>query len=78
VFDAASRNFEAAILISRVSRKTVLNRGIEETVKVVRAVYGDATAITGFYSYGEISISCKLTKCGLHNQTKTMITFSKS
>jgi hypothetical protein len=48
---------ELAILISCVGRKLVLNQRIEEEVEVIRAVYGNDTAITGFYSYGEISPS---------------------
>ncbi|MES1198050.1 MAG: FIST N-terminal domain-containing protein [Chitinophagaceae bacterium] len=66
-----------AILISCVGRKLVLNQRIEEEVEVVRAMYGDDTAITGFYSYGEISPSSKFTKCELHNQTMTITTFSE-
>ncbi|REJ83581.1 MAG: hypothetical protein DWQ44_03165 [Bacteroidetes bacterium] len=70
-------NPELAILISCVGRKLVLNQRIEEEVEVVRAVYGENTAITGFYSYGEISPSSKFTKCELHNQTMTITTFSE-
>ena len=66
-----------AILISCVGRKLVLNQRIEEEVEVVRAMYGDNTAITGFYSYGEISPSLKLAKCELHNQTMTITTLSE-
>lgn len=46
---------ELAILISCVGRKLVLDQRIEEEVEVVRAMYGNNTAIKGFYSYGEIS-----------------------
>jgi hypothetical protein len=66
---------ELAILISCVGRKLVLDQRIEEEVEVVRAVYGDKTAITGFYSYGEIAPSFNFTKCELHNQTMTITTF---
>ncbi len=66
---------ELAILISCVGRKLVLDQRIEEEVEVVRAVYGDKTAITGFYSYGEIAPSFKFAKCELHNQTMTITTF---
>jgi len=66
---------ELAILISCVGRKLVLDQRIEEEVEVVRAVYGDKTAITGFYSYGEIAPSFNFSKCELHNQTMTITTF---
>jgi hypothetical protein len=68
---------ELAILISCVGRKLVLDQRIEEEVEVVRAIYGNDTAITGFYSYGEISPSFNFMKCELHNQTMTITTFSE-
>ena len=68
---------ELAILISCVGRKLVLNQRIEEEVEVVRAIYGDDTVITGFYSYGEISPSANFMNCELHNQTMTITTFSE-
>ncbi|MEO8765659.1 MAG: FIST N-terminal domain-containing protein [Ginsengibacter sp.] len=68
---------DLAILISCVGRKLVLNQRIEEEIEEVRALYGDETAITGFYSYGEISPSFKLSKCELHNQTMTITTLSE-
>jgi hypothetical protein len=46
---------DLAILISCVGRKLVLNQRIEEEVEVIRDILGKTTAITGFYSYGEIS-----------------------
>lgn len=68
---------DLAILISCVGRKLVLNQRIEEEVEVVKAIYGETTAITGFYSYGEISPSVNFIKCELHNQTMTITTFSE-
>jgi hypothetical protein len=68
---------DLAILISCVGRKLVLNQRIEEEVEVVRAVYGDNTAITGFYSYGEISPPFNFMQCELHNQTMTITTLSE-
>lgn len=65
---------DLAILISCVGRKLVLDQRIEEEVEVVRATYGQDTAITGFYSYGEISPSFNFMKCELHNQTMTITT----
>ncbi|MDQ3109424.1 MAG: FIST C-terminal domain-containing protein [Bacteroidota bacterium] len=66
-----------ALLISCVGRKLVLDQRIEEEVEVVRAVYGDKTAIAGFYSYGEISPSFNFSKCELHNQTMTITTLTE-
>jgi len=68
---------DLAILISCVGRKLVLDQRIEEEVEVVRANYGDKTAIAGFYSYGEISPSHNFMKCELHNQTMTITTFTE-
>jgi hypothetical protein len=68
---------DLAILISCVGRKLVLDQRIEEEVEVVRAIYGDETAISGFYSYGEISPSLNSVKCDLHNQTMTITTLTE-
>ncbi|MDP2385185.1 MAG: FIST C-terminal domain-containing protein [Bacteroidota bacterium] len=69
---------DLAILISCVGRKLVLNQRVEEEIEVIRAIYGDKTAVAGFYSYGEISPSFNFMKCGLHNQTMTVTTFTES
>ncbi len=69
---------DLAILISCVGRKLVLDQRIEEEVEVIRALYGDTTAITGFYSYGEISPSFNFMKCELHNQTMTITTMTEA
>lgn len=68
---------ELAILISCVGRKLLLKQRIDEEVKGVRAVMGDQTVITGFYSYGEISPFIPGSMCKLHNQTMTITTFSE-
>lgn len=68
---------ELAILISCVGRKLVLDQRVEEEVEVIRAIYGNNTAITGFYSYGEISPSFNFMKCELHNQTMTITTITE-
>lgn len=69
---------DLAILISCVGRKLVLDQRIEEEIEVVRAIYGNRTAISGFYSYGEISPSLNFLKCELHNQTMTITTFTEN
>lgn len=75
--DGITRPPDLAILISCVGRKLVLNQRVEEEVEVVRSAYGNQTAITGFYSYGEISPSFNFMKCELHNQTMTITTFTE-
>lgn len=68
---------ELALLISCVGRKLVLKQRVEEEVESVRNVLGPETALTGFYSYGEICPHGAITKCELHNQTMTVTTFSE-
>jgi hypothetical protein len=74
--DTIIKKPDLAILISCVGRKLLLNQRIEEEVEEIREVYGDSTALMGFYSYGEISPS-NLMKCELHNQTMTITTFTE-
>jgi hypothetical protein len=68
---------DLAILISCVGRKLVLRQRIEEEVEGVRQILGERTALTGFYSYGEICPFTPGSKCELHNQTMTITTFSE-
>ncbi|HWB62555.1 MAG TPA: FIST N-terminal domain-containing protein, partial [Chitinophagales bacterium] len=68
---------QLAILVSCVGRKLVLNQRVDEEVESVRHKLGAETAITGFYSYGEISPFSKSAKCQLHNQTMTITAFSE-
>jgi hypothetical protein len=82
---AAKTSYEAlgcsspdlALLISCVGRKLVLKQRIEEEVEGVRDIMGQRTALSGFYSYGEISPFTPSAKCELHNQTMTITTFSE-
>ncbi len=67
-----------ALIISCMARKLVLDQRVEEEVDVVRAIYGETTAMTGFYSYGEIAPSLNSLKCELHNQTMTITTFTEN
>ncbi len=66
---------DLALLISCVGRKLVLKQRVEEEVEAVSEVFGAKTALTGFYSYGEISPFSPGEKCELHNQTMTITTF---
>lgn len=68
---------ELAILISCVGRKLVLKQRIEEEVEAARDILGPQAALTGFYSYGEISPHVPTDRCELHNQTMTITTFSE-
>jgi hypothetical protein len=68
---------ELAILISCVGRKLVLKQRVEEEVEGVRDVLGAGAALTGFYSYGEISPFTPSARCELHNQTMTITTLSE-
>ena len=68
---------DVAILISCVGRKLVLDQRIEEEIEIIREVFGNATVITGFYSYGEISPFNHSATCELHNQTMTITTFKE-
>jgi hypothetical protein len=68
---------ELALLISCVGRKLVLKQRIEEEVEEVRDVLGQASTLTGFYSYGEISPFRPDAKSELHNQTMTITTLSE-
>jgi hypothetical protein len=69
---------EWAILISCVGRKLVLKQMVEEEVEGVRSVLGKEAALTGFYSYGEISPFSMDATCELHNQTMTITAFAES
>lgn len=69
--------WQLALLVSCVGRKMVLQQRIEEEVEGVREVLGPATAMVGFYSYGELSPLVSGAPCQLHNQTMTITTFSE-
>ena len=68
---------ELAIIVSCVGRKLVLQHRITEEVELAREILGEKVAITGFYSYGEISPFNNATDCQLHNQTFTITSFSE-
>lgn len=70
----ASTAPELAILISCVGRRLILGQRVEEEVENAHAILGANVAVTGFYSYGEISPVLGATGCSLHNQTMTITT----
>ena len=63
---------QLAILISCVGRRLVLNQGVEEELEIVQSSLPENCAMTGFYSYGEVSPLVPFGRCGLHNQTMTV------
>jgi hypothetical protein len=68
---------QLALLVSCVGRKLVMNQRVEEEIERVHEVVGEDTAITGFYSYGEMAPFSGNTFCDLHNQTMTLTLISE-
>ena len=68
---------KAAILISCVGRKIILDKRVEEEVEAVADTLGKDVLLSGFYSYGEISPFHANSKCELQNQTMTITTFDE-
>ncbi|HYE87938.1 MAG TPA: FIST N-terminal domain-containing protein [Vicinamibacterales bacterium] len=75
--EALGTPVDLALLISCVGRRMVLRQRVEEEVEGVRDIVGADAAITGFYSYGEISPFTPKARCELHNQTMTVTTLSE-
>ncbi len=69
---------QMALLISCVGRKMILNQRVEEEVESAAQVLGPGTALTGFYSYGEISPCLQRARCELHNQTMTITALAEA
>jgi hypothetical protein len=69
---------DLAIVISNVGRKIILSKRIEEEVEVIREVLGESTAITGFYSYGDISFVKGATNSVFNNQSVTITTMHET
>ncbi len=62
------------LVVSCVGRRLVMGQLTEEELEIVQENLGDATAITGFYSYGELAPFSDIVQCQLHNQTMTLTT----
>ncbi len=62
------------LLVSCVGRRLVMGQLVENELEIVQEKLGNATAITGFYSYGELAPFAGLMQCQLHNQTMTLTT----
>lgn len=78
VVNVSEQQPDLAILISCVGRRMVLRQRTEEELEGVRDVVGAKAALTGFYSYGEISPFTSGAKCALHNQTMTITSFRET
>lgn len=68
---------QLGILISCVGRKLILGQRVDEEVEEVRSILGPQAAMTGFYSYGELSPLGSRQGCELHNQTMTITTLAE-
>ncbi|MDH5458349.1 MAG: FIST C-terminal domain-containing protein [Nitrospinota bacterium] len=64
-----------ALLVSCVGRKIVLKQRTFQELEAVQEVFGNNTALMGFYSYGEIAPFAEGQNCHLHNETMTVTTF---
>jgi hypothetical protein len=74
----ATRGAALAILVSCVGRKLIMGDRVEEEVEAVVDQLPQGTAITGFYSNGEISSTELHGGCRLHNQTMTVSWMSEA
>lgn len=61
-----------ALVVSCVGRKLVMGANVDEEIEGVLELLGKNCALTGFYSYGEISPHLDGVGCELHNQTMTI------
>lgn len=62
------------LVVSCVGRRLVMGQLTEDELEIVQDKLGVATAITGFYSYGELAPFSDILQCQLHNQTMTLTT----
>lgn len=61
-----------ALIVSCVGRKLVMGGNVDEEIDVISSTFGPGCALTGWYSYGEISPFLSSVGCQLHNQTMTI------
>ena len=67
----------AGLFLTTEARTLPQNPATQEVVReveVIREVLGESTAITGFYSYGDISFSQRDAKSEFNNQSMTITT----
>ncbi len=63
------------LVVSCLGRRLVMGQLAEDELEMVHDKLGAATAIAGFYSYGELAPLSNTLQCQLHNQTMTLTTF---
>jgi hypothetical protein len=63
---------QLALLVSCEGRKLVMNQRVGKDIECVQEEVGLQTAITGFYSDGEMVPFSGNPFCDLHNQTMTL------
>jgi len=68
---------QLSILVSCNGRRYVLKQRTEEELEAVKEALGTRTALTGFYSYGEIAPSDSGGGSRLHNETMTITSFAE-
>jgi len=71
----AGNSPDLAMCVSCIGRQIVLGQRTEEEMENISAVFGPGTALTGFYSHGELAPSGTDPRCRLHNETMTITTF---
>lgn len=77
-FDALGNKApDYALLVSCVGRKMILNQRTAEEVEAVLDSFNHSTAISGFYSYGEIAPKDHNGRALFHNQTMCITTFTE-
>lgn len=74
---AATTPAQLVLCVSCVGRRIVLGQRTEEELDGVRAAFGPASIVTGFYSYGELVPEPGSGACRLHNQTMTITVLSE-
>lgn len=73
----AGQSASLVLCVSCVGRRIVLGQRTEEEIEGVRATFGPAPVIAGFYSYGELAPSGQAQACQLHNQTMTITSIAE-
>jgi hypothetical protein len=69
---------DLSLLVSCSARRPILLQRVEEEVEVVRDVLGEHTAMTGFYSYGEIGPPSVGAPSELHNETMSITNITEA
>ena len=74
-----NQNLSAFVLaVSCVGRRLVLGERTVEEIEVLHENLPAQSALTGFYSYGEIAPTVNGNSCELHNQTMTVFMITES